>query len=116
MSLNALGGGGCFPSASGPVLDQRPPDAQTLRLDESMDSVGDDDPFTAKLSFEVRAPVSDGLLRPPTPPGLAQVPFLHTLPPGPPGEGGGLPVTETASWVLPRDRTSRGGLGGPPAG
>ncbi|XP_070319507.1 intraflagellar transport protein 122 homolog isoform X5 [Odocoileus virginianus] len=26
--------------------------AQTLRLDESMDSVGDDDPFTAKLSFE----------------------------------------------------------------
>ncbi|XP_068838604.1 intraflagellar transport protein 122 homolog isoform X6 [Capricornis sumatraensis] len=26
--------------------------AQTLRLDESMDSVGEDDPFTAKLSFE----------------------------------------------------------------
>ncbi|KAM9681018.1 intraflagellar transport protein 122 homolog isoform 3-T4 [Dama dama] len=26
--------------------------AQTLRLDESMDSVGDNDPFTAKLSFE----------------------------------------------------------------
>ena len=32
---------------------------------------------------------------------------------GPPGEGGGLPVTETASWVLPRDQTGRGGLGGP---
>lgn len=80
-----------------------------------MDSVGEDDPFTAKLSFEVRAPLSDGLLRPPRPPaqGLAQVPFLSTLPLGPPGEGGGLPVTETASWVLPRDRTGRGGLGGP---
>ena len=33
-----------------------------------MDSVGEDDPFTAKLSFEVRAPLSDGLLRPPGPP------------------------------------------------
>ena len=48
-----------------------------------MDPVGDDDPFTAKLSFEVRAPLSDGLLRPPHP--LAQVPFLRTLLPGAPG-------------------------------
>lgn len=51
-----------------------------------MDSVGDNDPFTAKLSFEVRAPLCDGLLRPPPPPqGLAQVPLLCTLPPGAPG-------------------------------
>ncbi|EQB77808.1 intraflagellar transport protein 122 isoform 1-like protein [Camelus ferus] len=28
------------------------PDSQALRLDETMDSMGDDDPFTAKLSFE----------------------------------------------------------------
>ncbi|XP_070093326.1 intraflagellar transport protein 122 homolog isoform X19 [Equus przewalskii] len=27
--------------------------SQTLRLDETMDSMGDDDPFTAKLSFEM---------------------------------------------------------------
>lgn len=31
--------------------------SQTLRLDETMDSMGDDDPFMAKLSFEVRAPL-----------------------------------------------------------
>ena len=80
---------GGSPSASGPVLDQRPPDAQTLRLDESMDSVGDDDPFTAKLSFEVRAPLGDGLLRPPTP---SSGPFpLHTPPWGPRGR-------EVGSW------------------
>lgn len=44
-------------SASGSVLDQTPLDSQTLRLDETMDSMGDDDPFTAKLSFEVRVPL-----------------------------------------------------------
>lgn len=26
--------------------------SQTLKLDETMDSIGEDDPFTAKLSFE----------------------------------------------------------------
>lgn len=44
-------------SASGSILDQTPPDSQTLRLDETMNSMGDDDPFTAKLSFEVRVPL-----------------------------------------------------------
>lgn len=44
-------------SASGSVLDQTLPDSQTLRLDETVDSMGDDDPFTAKLSFEVRLPL-----------------------------------------------------------
>lgn len=44
-------------SASGSVLDQTLPDSQTLRLDETVDSMGDDDPFTAKLSFEVRVPL-----------------------------------------------------------
>lgn len=35
------------------------PDAQSLRLDDSTDVIEDDDPFTAKLSFEVRTvPVS----------------------------------------------------------
>ncbi|XP_064447979.1 intraflagellar transport protein 122 homolog isoform X4 [Mirounga angustirostris] len=34
------------------VKDMTLPDSQTLRLDETMDSMGDDDPFTAKLSFE----------------------------------------------------------------
>lgn len=34
-------------------------DAQSLRLDDNTDIIEDDDPFTAKLSFEVRAlPVS----------------------------------------------------------
>lgn len=42
------------PWASSSILDQNPPDSQTLRLDEAMDAIGDDDPFTAKLSFEVR--------------------------------------------------------------
>lgn len=40
--------------ASGSTLDQTPPDSQMLKLDETMDSIGEDDPFTAKLSFEVR--------------------------------------------------------------
>lgn len=40
--------------ASGYTLDQTPPDSQMLKLDETMDSIGEDDPFTAKLSFEVR--------------------------------------------------------------
>lgn len=58
LSLNALGGGrGVSYSASGSVLDQNLPGSQTLRLDETMDSMGDDDPFTAKLSFEVRVPL-----------------------------------------------------------
>lgn len=30
-------------------------DAQSLRLDDDTDIIEDDDPFTAKLSFEVRA-------------------------------------------------------------
>lgn len=30
-------------------------DAQSLRLDDNADIIEDDDPFTAKLSFEVRA-------------------------------------------------------------
>jgi len=34
-------------------------DAQSLRLDDNTDTTEDDDPFTAKLSFEVKAlPVS----------------------------------------------------------
>ena len=66
-----------------------------------MDSVGDDDPFTAKLSFEVRASLSDGLLRPPPTPWLRSLYSAHTSQ-GPPGEGGGLLVTEMASWVLRR--------------
>lgn len=34
-------------------------DVQSLKLDESTDIIEDDDPFTAKLSFEVRnVPVS----------------------------------------------------------
>jgi hypothetical protein len=40
-------------------------DSQTLRLDETMDSIGDEDPFTAKLSFEVSPKAS-----PPQPPTL----------------------------------------------
>lgn len=42
------------------ILDQNPPDSQTLRLDETMDSAGEDDPFTAKLSFEVRQCLKSG--------------------------------------------------------
>lgn len=59
MSLNIVEWGvepvSC--TASGFILDQTPPDSQTLRLDETMNSMGDDDPFTAKLSFEVRVPL-----------------------------------------------------------
>lgn len=45
------------------ILDQNPPDSQMLKLDETMDSLGDDDPFTAKLSFEVRHLKSGRVLR-----------------------------------------------------
>lgn len=51
------------PWASSSILDQNPPDSQTLRLDETMDAIGDDDPFTAKLSFEVRCRKSGKVLR-----------------------------------------------------
>lgn len=57
MSLNTGGRWGLF-SVQPQVLSLTGlPDSQTLRLDESMDSMGDDDPFTAKLSFEVRVPL-----------------------------------------------------------
>lgn len=51
------------PWASSSILDQKPPDSQMLRLDETMDVIGDDDPFTAKLSFEVRHLKSGKVLR-----------------------------------------------------
>lgn len=76
-----------------------------------MDSVGDDDPFTAKLSFEVRASLSDGLLRPPPHP-LAQVPFLCTLLPGAPGGGRWAPGHRDGQLGSPeglnRQRRARG--------
>lgn len=46
--------GGWNLTGSSSILDQNPPDSQTLKLDETIGSIGDDDPFTAKLSFEVR--------------------------------------------------------------
>lgn len=52
----SCGWGWCLSLASSSILDQMPPDSQTLRLDETVDPMGDDDPFTAKLSFEVRPP------------------------------------------------------------
>lgn len=71
---------------SSSILDQNPPGSQTLRLDETVNSLGDDDPFTAKLSFEVRRLKSGRVLR-----GLVE--SHPVLPPGTQGPSGSVAVS-----------------------